>query len=270
MDAEKYILFMDSGIGGISILNHFLSIKKDCNIIYYADTINFPYGKKSETEIGEILYNVFLNLSNDYSISFINIVCNTASISALKILREKVNIPVVGTVPAIKPASLITKNNKIGIIATETTVKSGYLDKLINEFASDKEVFIKSAPGLVELSEKRNSNKEIRNKILFKELNYFKEANIDVLVLGCTHYSFLKKEINEYFQDKVKILDSIDGVTNRIIDLMKNVKYSNNNKRILFLSKGDNGTKEKYQRICNNGLDLFNKIFVEDLSCLKV
>ncbi len=90
------------------------------------------------------------------------------------------------------------------------------------------------------------------------------------MVLGCTHYSFLKKEINEYFQDKVKILDSIDGVTNRIIDLMKNVKYSNNNKRILFLSKGDNGTKEKYQRICNNGLDLFNKIFVEDLSCLKV
>ena len=267
MNREKYILFMDSGIGGLSILNYFFSIKKDYNIIYYADTINFPYGKKSESKIGEILYNIFLNLSNDYNISLINIVCNTASVSALQILRDKVNIPIVGTVPAIKPATLITKNNKIGIIATETTVRSGYLDNLIKKFAFNKEVFVRSTPGLVELSEKGNFNNKIKNEIFFKELNYFKNINIDVLVLGSTHFSFLKNDIEVFFNNKVKVIDSQEGVTKRIIDLLPEDINLKSKSRILIIS--DKNSFDRYQYI-NKEFQLFNKTIIEDLSCQKV
>lgn len=269
MNQEKHMLFMDSGIGGISILNHFLSIKSKCNIIYYADTINYPYGLRDENEIGEILYNIYLNLSFEYSIPLINIVCNTASVSALKLLRERVNIPVVGTVPAVKPASLITKKNRIGIIATPATVKLNYLPDLINRHAKDIEVFIKGSQDLVNIVE-GNYSKPERDNIMNEELSFFNDKDIDVLVLGCTHYFFLKKEINDYFKNKVTILDSVEGVSNRIIDLMKNIECSFNKDRILILSKADEGTKEKYQKICSKEKDLFNKIIIEDLSCRKV
>jgi glutamate racemase len=198
-----------------------------------------------------------------------NIVCNTASVSALKILRKKVRIPVVGTVPAIKPASLITKKNRIGIIATPNTVKLNYLPDLINQYAKDKEVFIKGSQNLANIVEENYSQEEIHS-IIDEELSFFKDKDIDVLVLGCTHYFFLKKEISDYFENKVIILDSIEGVTNRIIDIMKNVEYSNNRDRILILSKASDITKEKYQRICNKEKNLFNKILIEDLSCQKV
>ncbi len=268
MNQNKYILFIDSGIGGISILNHFLSIKNDTDIIYYADTQNFPYGNKNDNHVGEILNNIYLNISNNYNIPLISIVCNTASVSALQILRDKIDIPIIGTVPAIKPASLITKKNRIGIIATSNTVKLNYLPNLISQYASDKKVFIKASEKLADTVERFYSKSE-KNKIIDEELSYFKDKDIDVLVLGCTHYSFLKNEINEYFNNKVMILDSIEGVSNRIIDLMKNVECSNNHDRILFLSKGDNNIKEKYKEISIE-LNLFNKIIVEDLSCQKV
>ena len=90
MNREKYILFIDSGIGGLSILNNFLLIKDKTNIIYYADNQNFPYGNKNDNHIGELLYNIYLNLSNNYCISLINIVCNTASVSALQLFLVSV------------------------------------------------------------------------------------------------------------------------------------------------------------------------------------
>lgn len=268
MNREKFILFMDSGVGGLSILKNFLAIKVDTDIIYYADNQNFPYGNKNNGYIGELLYNIYLNLSNNYHISLISIVCNTASVSALKILREKVSIPIIGTIPAIKPAARITKKNRIGIIATSNTINLDYLPNLINKFASDKKVYIKSSEKLASIVERFYSKSEI-DKILDKELSYFKNKDIDVLVLGCTHYSFLKEEISNYFKNKVIILDSIDGVTNRIIDLMKDIDYSKNHNRILFLSKSDNDASAKYQEISDK-FKLFNKIIIEDLSCQKV
>ena len=225
MDENDYLLFIDSGMGGISILRNFLSVKEKTNIIFYADTKNFPYGEKDEKTIGNILYNIYATISSNYSISMIIIACNTASVTALKFLREKVSFPVIGTVPAIKPASLQTKNNRIGIIATDTTAKGKYLTDLVNKFASDKEVFIKPCQKLVTAAENVYSNSELKN-VLDKELSELKKMEIDTLVLGCTHYSLIKDEINNYFETKVKILDSDEGVTKRILQLLdENSKF---------------------------------------------
>lgn len=268
MNKENYLLFIDSGAGGLSVLDYFLKLRSDANIIYYADTFNFPYGKKKEDIIGKILYNIYLNISDKFKIPLIVIACNTASVSALKYLRERVSVPIVGTVPAVKPASESTKNDKIGIIATETTVNGKYLADLIKKFAAGKEVSIKASALLVEAAEKFYSKKEVK-KTIEKELIFFKENNIDTLVLGCTHYSLIKNEINDFFDNKVNILDSSQGVSKRIIQLMNDKVLINNNKRYLFLSKGDEGILDSYKKF-NSILKLFDNIEVEDMSCQKV
>ena len=268
MNKEKYLLFIDSGAGGLSIVDYFLKIKSDVNIIYYADTLNFPYGKKEEEVIGKILFNIYLNINSKFEIPLIVIACNTASVSALEYLRERVEVPIIGTVPAVKPASEKSKNGKIGIIATETTTNGKYLAKLIKKFASDKDVFVKASPLLAEVAEKFYSKNAVK-KAIEKELSSFKEKNIDTLVLGCTHYSLIKNEINDYFEDKVNILDSSQGVSKRIIQLMPDNNLIFKNKRSLILSKGDEGIIDNYKKY-NNILNLFDTIEVEDMSCQKV
>jgi len=268
MNNNRYILFFDSGIGGITILKNFLDIKKNVNVIYYADTINFPYGDKEEVFIGKVLHNVYLNLIKEYNIELITIVCNTASVAALQYLREKIkNIQIIGTVPAIKPAAEMTVSNKIGIIATEATVKLQYLTNLVNKYASDKKVLIKASSKLADAVENSFDDKKIK-KIIKDELSHFKNENIDILVLGCTHYSFLKEEINDFFENKVKVIDSVEGLTNRIMELLPKDIETDDIDKILILSNGKDGIKEKYEEL-NDKLNVFNRIIVEDLSCLK-
>ena len=101
------------------------------------------------------------------------------------------------------------------------------------------------------------------------ELKIFKNKKVDVLILGCTHYSYFKKEISDYFDNKVQVIDSIKGVANRVIDLMTDDVNSFKNERILFISNVKNGIKEKYERI-NTKYKLFNKIKIKDMSCQKV
>jgi len=255
---KNYILFIDSGIGGLSILKYFLDLEKDVNIIYFADTLNYPYGKKDEKTIGNILFNIYNSLKNEFNISLIVIACNTASVSALSFLRSQISIPVIGTVPAIKPAAKVTKNNRIGIIATETTVKLDYIQNLIKNFAKNKEVFIKSCPKLVDAAENFYSTEKIQ-EILKEELSFFVAKDIDTLVLGCTHYSFLLEDINNFFNNKVKILDSREGVSKRILQLLLEEVKDKNSKKLLFISNRDIEIKKKYQRF-NEILKIFDHI----------
>ena len=259
MDEKKYILFIDSGIGGLSILDTFLSKKSNVNVIYYADVFNFPYGIKSEDQIGNILCNIYKNISNKFQIKMIVIACNTASISALDLLRSKIkNIPIVGTVPAIKTAATHTKNGKIGIVATETSLKQNYVNNLIKEFAKDKQVFIKPSRRLVEAAENFLPENEVA-QVIKEELQYFKDNEIDSIVLGCTHYSFLFSDIQTFFENKVEVIDSRDGVSNRIISLLPDEVLDKNPTHTLILSKNDDAILQKYKKF-NEMLSLFTKV----------
>ena len=115
MNNKNWLLFFDSGIGGISIVNHFNNIRKNVNFIYYADILNFPYGEKDEIFIGKILFNVYSNLKKDYKISLIIIVCNTASVSALEYLRERIKIPIIGNGDIDSPEKANEYFNKYGV-----------------------------------------------------------------------------------------------------------------------------------------------------------
>ncbi len=264
---NKFILFIDSGIGGISILKSFLEKQNNSSILYFADTENFPYGNREQTEIAEILVDIYRRMSSKYDIGLITVACNTASVSALDQIRKVVKIPVVGTVPAIKKASESTKNNKIGVIATNSTVKQRYIYDLIDKFARDKEVFIHPCPELVNAVELDYNKQQIIESIN-KELSFFNDKDIDSLVLGCTHYSFLIKEINEYFIGKVRIIDSSEGVSNRIISLIDSSFLSYTNEKYCIISSNITNCLSKYERL-NNRLNIFDKILLEEKICLK-
>jgi glutamate racemase len=265
---KNYILFFDSGVGGLSILDYFFKLKNKVNAIYYADVINFPYGMKDERTIGNILLSIYGNLKKLYNIDLVTIACNTASISALDIFRKHVDIPVIGTVPAIKVAAEYTKKNRIGIIGTETTVRLDYIRKLIDQYAKDKEVFVKATKTLADAVEYSFEGDRLK-KTLEYELEFFKDKDIDALVLGCTHYSLLYDEINSYFEGKIRIIDSCGGVSKRILHLLPKTTLTDNPDHILYVSGGDRSTSEKYESL-NLKLKLFDRIIIEDLSCQKV
>lgn len=267
-EEREFILFIDSGIGGLSILKYFLSLRQNANIIYFADNYNFPYGAKSEDDIADILLSIYSALKDEFRISLIVIACNTASVNAIDILRSADEVPqIVGTVPAIKTAASLTKNNKIGVVATESTIKQNYIQNLITKFAKNKEVFLKSSHKLVEAAENFYPTDTVK-KIVAEELSYFKEAGIDSLVLGCTHYSFLFEEIEDFFGSNVKIIDSREGVAKRINSVAPASVFSDNPEKILFLSKIDKETLKKYTKF-NEILNIFRLIDFKEIRHFK-
>ncbi len=261
MESRKFALFLDSGQGGLSILHYYLKNNSHANIIYFGDTIHFPYGKKSKEELFRYIKDIYDNLKKDFDIALIVIACNTASVSALAPLREYTDIPIIGTVPPIKVAAEITKNDKIGVIATETTVELEYLSNLVDEFAKNKSVFMKASNPLVKIVEEDYSQDE-KKRVIDEELKIFKENDIDTLVLGCTHYSFIKDDIESYFENRINIIDPREGVSNRIKAVSDGSIDSDKPERILFLS--DENSLDKYKKI-NSKLKIFDTIMVRHI-----
>lgn len=264
---DEYILFIDSGLGGMSVMD--MLIKKKCKypIAFYADAKHFPYGEKSVHEIAGFLEEIYKFAISQFSVKMIVIACNTASISAIDKLRAVVDVPVVGTVPAIKTAAELTKNGNIGVIATKTSVKQNYLSDLADRFASDSNVYICGTEHLATAVEKEVTGDELQ-KLLEDDLAFFADKNIDTLVLGCTHYTFLKDGLDDFFKGKVRIIDSCDGVTRRILSLLSDLDNSlKSNSNRLYLN--DISRAEQYKR-WNHRYNWFEEIFVEDGTWKKV
>ncbi len=265
---KKYVLFIDSGIGGLSIVKAFLDKKPNTNIIHYADVFNYPYGTKDEDYIGDILCNIYNDVSRDYDIEMIVIACNTASVSALDFLRSKIDtIPIVGTVPAIKTAAQRTKNGRIGVVATETTLKLNYVNGLIEKFAKNKQVFTKPSRLLVDAAEQFFTSSDVE-AVVESELSFFKEKDVDCLVLGCTHYSFLFEDIQRYFGKGVEIIDSREGVSKRAVSLMPKSVIDKDPHHLLILSKDDRDILRRYEKF-NELLSIFNDITIREISNLN-
>ena len=154
------------------------------------------------------------------------IACNSASTVALKSLRQHFSLPVVGVVPAIKPASLKTKNGVIGLVATPATIHRDYTKQLINEFASNKTVLNIGSTELVKLAEQKLQGKEVDKQVLktvfLPWLNT--ELQPDTLVLGCTHFPLLKTEISDCFDGRVILVDSGEAIAKRVSLLLENDK----------------------------------------------
>lgn len=208
---KQPIGIFDSGVGGTSIWKEINLLLPNENTIYLADSANAPYGLKSKEAI------INLSIKNtEYLIKkgckIIVVACNTATTNAINELRETYNIPFIGIEPAIKPAALNTKTKAVGILATKGTLSSDLFHKTTDLFASNITVIERIGEGIVELIESGQLYSEDMKVLLKLYLQPMIDANIDYLVLGCTHYPYLMPLLIELLPNHVKIIDSGEAV----------------------------------------------------------
>ncbi|MFG6688013.1 glutamate racemase [Mariniflexile sp. HNIBRBA6329] len=208
---KQPIGIFDSGVGGTSIWKEIHLLLPNENTLYLADSANAPYGLKSkQTIINLSIKNVEYLISQGCKI--IVVACNTATTNAIYALREVYNIPIIGIEPAIKPAALNTQTKAVGILATKGTLSSELFHKTTDLFASNITVIERIGEGIVELIESGDLYSDAMRNLLKLYLQPMIDANIDYLVLGCTHYPYLMPLLIELLPNHVKIIDSGEAV----------------------------------------------------------
>lgn len=208
---DNPIGIFDSGVGGTSIWKAIHQLLPNEQTIYLADSKNAPYGEKTKDEILELSIKNTELLHND-NCKLIVVACNTATTNAIDFLRANYKVPFIGIEPAIKPAALQTKTKKVGVLATKGTLSSSLFHSTSRLYSEGIEVIEQEGQGLVELIEAGKVDSQEIKTLLQKYLQPMLKANIDCLVLGCTHYPYLIKILRGLLPDTVKIIDSGEAV----------------------------------------------------------
>ncbi|MGP1485852.1 MAG: glutamate racemase [Campylobacter sp.] len=215
------ISFFDSGIGGLSVLNAALRKFSGVEFLYFADTQNVPYGTKSKDEVIEFSLKAVEFLVSQGSDAVV-VACNTATSAAIKELRAKFSIPIIGMEPAIKLAANRFPRSLILLIATPLTIKGEKLKSLIKSLNS--EILTLPLPKLVQFAQACEFQNEAVKEYLHEELSKFDINKLSSLVLGCTHFNYFKDLLREILPGNVSLIDGIDGTINHLIDKLGGVK----------------------------------------------
>ncbi len=212
--ARASIGVFDSGAGGLTILSALRQELPQENFVYLGDTAHCPYGTRSNNEIIDLTIqaNRFFITQG---VKLIVVACNTASQAALNTLRITFDLPFVGVVPAVKPAARATKCGRIGVAATNQAAQAAYLRQLIDDFAEGIEVYATGCPELVTLVEKGEFEGPFVDETLRHALHPLLAKEIDVLVLGCTHFPALRPAIERIVGKKVLVIDSGSAIARR-------------------------------------------------------
>ena len=205
----------DSGVGGLSILDEALRQLPQHDYIYLADSANAPYGEKSSEWIAArslILCKYLASKGCDAIV----VACNTATAEAIKQIRAELTIPIVGVEPGIKPAAMQSQNGIVGVLATEATLKSDKFNALLATLPDHCRFIKQSGAGLVPLIEAGKANSVETLDLLSKHLEPILDAGSDTLVLGCTHYPFLRKSIRKLLGETITLIDTSDAVIRQL------------------------------------------------------
>ncbi|MCD1648836.1 glutamate racemase [Marinobacter adhaerens] len=219
--APPRVLVFDSGVGGLSVAACIHRYLPGLEIVYLADNAGFPYGDKSETVVIDRCCTLIARALQLYPSDVIVVACNTASTVVLPHLRAMTPVPVVGVVPAIKPAAAKTVNRRMGLLATPATVRRPYLDRLIEEFAGDCKVERIGHPGLVRWAEDLVSGREVPLAELQVAMQPFRDADVDTVVLGCTHYPLLLESLKQTLPSVRFWVDSGEAIARRVAWLLE-------------------------------------------------
>ena len=223
MTDTRPLLFFDSGVGGLSVLGPTRTLLPNAPIVYAADTAGFPYGTKSEAEIAARVPALLGRLAERYHPRLIVIACNTASTIALPVVRAALDLPVVGTVPAVKPAALASKSRVIGVLGTDATVRQPYVDRLAAEFAADCAVLRHGSAELVDLAEAklrgRATDPAAYARILAGLTSQPGGDRLDTVVLACTHFRLVEPELAAAAPRPIAFVDGAEGIARRIAHL---------------------------------------------------
>lgn len=238
----------DSGVGGLSVLKEIRKHLPRESIHYFADSCNCPYGSKTEAE------TLFLARKNiefllDRGCKLIVIACNTVTAVAIDCFRSEYDVPFIGMEPALKPAAMQTRTKKIGVLATENTFNGRLFKQTFEKYAHGIDVFVQPGYGLVELVEQGAQDSETARTLLAEYLLPMMEKGADTLVLGCTHYPFLKETILQVTGNGVTIIDPADAVavqTKKILTRFDLMSLDRTDPEFHFHTTGDKTVLEKF------------------------
>ena len=229
VEATAPILLFDSGVGGLTVLSELRKLLPGAPVIYAADTAGLPYGEKTEAEVAARVAGLLGRLSERYKPRLITIACNTASTIALGMVREVLHVPIVGTVPAIKPAAAVTRTGVIGLLGTAATIRQRYVDKLEAEFATNKRLLRFAAPELVAAAEAKLRGEVPDPKVFAAAAEGLRAqpggTQIDTVVLACTHFPLLEEELRGALGD-VRFIDGAQGIARRIAYLTQGQAFT--------------------------------------------
>lgn len=216
------VLIFDSGVGGLSVLHELRQASADLKVTYVADNGFFPYGNRTEPELIERLPGLLKALCEVHAPDVVVMACNTASTIALEEVRAVAGVPVVGTVPAIKPAALKTESGVIGLLGTPGTVERQYTEELISDYAPDVYVIRHGSSDLVEFAEAKLRGEQINftelKSILERLTNHRRGHEMDTLVLACTHFPLLLDEITHLLSPDITVIDSGEAIARRTLN----------------------------------------------------
>lgn len=259
----------DSGAGGLSVLSELLKQLPNESFIYFADSANCPYGPKQPEKIIE-LSNCITKFLLEKGCKIIVVACNTATAAAIDFLRENYSIPFIGMEPAIKPASLNTKTKSIGVLATAGTFKGRLYIETSKKFASDVNVCYQIGEGLVELVESGMVNSEESEKLLRKYIQPMLDCNIDHIVLGCTHYPFLRPVIERIIPKDIVIIDPAPAVARQTEKVLKENNLLTNTQSASSIELYSSGSTEILKNLIEKNIQLPNSTSIKYIDRISV
>jgi glutamate racemase len=219
------ILVFDSGVGGLSVAQEIQRRLPWLSLVYASDNGFFPYGTKGEAELITRVDRVIQRLLQEYPVDILVIACNTASTLTLPHLRSYLNLPIVGVVPAIKPAAKLSQSGVIGLLATPATVARPYTYELVREYATGCEVISLGSSELVQIAEQKLRGETIDEQIIARVTSQLMQHNnalrMDVLVLACTHFPLLKEELTAHLPATIQLIDSGEAIARRVEYLLE-------------------------------------------------
>lgn len=215
------ILLYDSGMGGLTIYDEIRKVVPNACYLYCFDNAFFPYSEKSETVLIKRAVDIVQKISEKQPLDMVVVACNTASTVVLPALREHFDIPIVGTVPAIKPAAAISETKTIGLLATKGTVSRSYVTDLIEKYAKDCVVEKIGSTDLVEIVEEKQQTDRVDMVRLQKIIALWQNnPALDTVILGCTHFPLVKKELKELLPQVKYFVDPGIGIAKRVASLL--------------------------------------------------
>ncbi|WP_337013721.1 glutamate racemase [Pantoea sp. AS142] len=222
-DFRPTVLVFDSGVGGLSVYDEVRQLLPDLHYLYAFDNAGFPYGEKSETFIVDRVVAIVEAITQRCPLSLVIIACNTASTVSLPALRERFAFPVVGVVPAIKPAARLTRNGVVGLLATRATVRRPYTHELVAQFAGSCNIEMLGSAELVELAEAKLHGAEVALDEVRRIVQpWLKMAEPpDTVVLGCTHFPLLREELQLVLPEGTRLIDSGAAIARRTAWLLE-------------------------------------------------
>lgn len=206
--SNRAIGLLDSGVGGLTVAREIFKLMPEENIIYYGDTLHLPYGPKDLNLVREYVEEIISYLIKEKKVKAVVIACNTATSAALDYVKQKFEVPIFGMIKSTAVRAVkLSRNKKIAIIGTEGTVKSNAYQNVILEIDSEVKLFAKACPKFVNLVEEGKFDGVEVEKTAHDYLDFLIEAEVDSLILGCTHFPYLTPILSKIMGDKLRLIN---------------------------------------------------------------